>query len=185
MQTFYSAISKFNGRSDNARILVRNLFIALHYRCSIGRVGDVYTRMDAVYSSNWDLSCKGAIEIEFGRDTLEASRAIIEDIAVMHHRGKLDKNKNIALVICASLPNHRQGYFQVIKDVKNVLGIKIQTITLGALLLFIWNGKNTNFATKEFYIDFDGGNIRNIMEKKLGRSINLSKGQLGILEPEK
>ena len=185
MERIYQDISQFDGRSMVPNILVRNLIIAWNHECAKSRTGDVYTRMDAVYSSNLKPTCKGVVEIEFGRDTLEASRGILDDIAVMHSRNNLDKNDNAALVVCLSFPNKRQGYFQVIKDINRVLGLKIQTISLGALLLLVWNGAQVNFLSREFYVDFDNLSIRGITEFRLNRRINLSDGKLGILEPEK
>lgn len=185
MNQIYLDVSGFDGRSMASNILVRNLLIALNHKCAISRAGDVYTRMDAVYSSSFSPVYKGAVEIEFGKDTLEASRGILDDIAVMHSRNNLDKKENAALVVCLSFPNKRQGYFQVIKDINRVLDIKIQTISLGALLLLVWNDANVNFLSREFYVDFDNLSIRGIMEARLNRQINLSEGKLGILEPEK
>lgn len=182
LEQMYKAVKKFDGRSNASKILVRNLMIALGYHCSTSRTGDVYTRMDGVYSG-W--KCKGAIEIEFGKDTLEASRGILEDIAVLHSRSNIDKMDNKALVVCLSLPNKRQGYFQVIKDVKKVLNLKIQTISLGALLILVWNGANVNFKEEEFYVDFDNMSIREIIEFRITRKSYISEGKLGILEPEK
>lgn len=141
--------------------------------------------MDAVYSSKIKPKCSGVVEIEFGRDTLEASRGILDDIAVMHSRNNLGKKDNAALVVCLSFPNKRQGYFQVIKDIHRVLDLKIQTISLGALLLLVWNGAAVNFLSREFYVDFDNLRIRGITEFRLNRHVLLSEGKLGILEPEK
>lgn len=185
MEEIYEKISHYDGRSMVPNVLVRNLIIALNHECAISRTGDVYTRMDAVYSSKIKPACNGVVEIEFGRDTLEASRGILDDIAVMHSRNNLDKKNNAALVVCLSFPNKRQGYFQVIKDINRVLGLKIQTISLGALLLLVWNGVSVNFLSREFYADFDSLSIRGVTEFRLGRHIALSEGKLGILEPEK
>lgn len=185
MERIYHDVSQFDGRSMVPNILVRNLFIALNHECAISRTGDVYTRMDAVYSSNLSPIYRGVVEIEFGGDSLEASRGILDDIAVMHSRNNLDKNDNAALVVCLSFPTRRQGYFQVLKDINRVLGLKIQTISLGALLLLVWNGAQVNFLAREFYVDFDNLSIRGITEFSLNRPVNLSDGKLGILEPEK
>lgn len=182
LEQIYKEVKKFDGRNNASKILVRNLMIALGYNCSTSRIGDVYTRVDGVYSGR---KCKGAIEIEFGKDTLEASRGILDDIAVMHSRSNIDKMDNRALVVCLSLPNRRQGYFQVIKDVKKVLNLKIQTISLGALFILVWNGANVNFKEEEFYIDFDNMSIREITEFRATRKSYISEGKLGILEPEK
>lgn len=185
MDCLYHKVSIFDGRSMVPNILVRNLFIALNYECATSRTGDVYTRMDAVYSRKNPPICSGVVEIEFGRDTLEALRSILDDIAVMHSRSILDKNENTAIVVCLSFPNKRQGYFQVIKDINKVLDLKIQTISLGALLLLLWNGVQVNFFSKDFYVDFDNLSIRNTIEMKLNRCVQLSDRKLGILEPEK
>lgn len=163
MEEIYEKISHYDGRSMVPNVLVRNLIIALNHECAISRAGDIYTRMDAVYSSKIKPKCSGVVEIEFGRDTLEASRGILDDIAVMHSRNNLDKKDNAALVVCLSFPNKRQGYFQVIKDIHRVLDLKIQTISLGALLLLVWNGAAVNFLSREFYVDFD--NLSFISEK--------------------
>ena len=185
MEEIYEKISHYDGRSMVPNILVRNLIIALNHQCAISRTGDVYTRMDAVYSSNTNPKYKGVVEIEFGRDTLEASRGILDDIAVMHSRNNLDKKDNTALVVCLSFPNKRQGYFQVVKDINRVLDLKIQTISLGALLMLVWNGASVNFLSREFYVDFDNLSIRGVTEFRLNRRIALSEGKLGVLEPEK
>lgn len=178
----YSAISIFDGRSPVHNILVRNLLISLGYNCSTSRTGDIYTRMDAVYSDN---TCRGAVEIEFGRDTLEASRGILDDIATMQTHHGIDKSCNKALVVCLSFPNKRQGYFQVIKDIKNVLGLNIQTLSLGALLILAWDGKKVDFSENRFCTDFDNMSIRDAVNEYLGRKVEITEGYLGILEPEK
>lgn len=182
LKKIYDAISHFDGRSLVQNILVRNILISMGYNCAISRTGDVYTRMDGVYANN---KCFGVMEIEFGRDTLEASRGILDDVSVLESRFDINKENNTPLVICLSLPNKRQGYFQVVKDVQRVLNMKIQTITLGALLILMWNGKEADFSNNSFYADFDDMSIRDEMENILGRNINISNNYLGIFEPEK
>lgn len=182
MDNIYTAVSGFDGRSSVHNVLIRNLLISLGYNCATSRTGDVYTRMDAVYSNG---DCKGAVEIEFGKDTLEASRGILDDIASLQTHYGLNKDDNTALVICLSFPNKRQGYFQVIKDIKNVLDQSIQTLSMGALLVLTWNDAKVNFINNDFYADFDNLSIRAALEKYIGRKVNITEGCLGILEPEK
>ncbi len=186
MADIYSIMSRVDGRSMIPNLIVRNLLICLGYRCAISRSGDVYTRMDAVYSgkADWNKTL-GVVEVEFGRDTLDASRGILDDIAVLHSRSHIDKNTNSALVVCLSFPNKRQGYFQVIKDIKNVLGLEIQTISLGVLLMFAWNSVTVNFGSKSFYADFDNLSIATATEDHLCRVPFIPYGYLGIMEPEK
>lgn len=103
----------------------------------------------------------------------------------LESRFDIKKEDNTPLVICLSLPNKRQGYFQVVKDVQRVLKMRIQTITLGALLVLLWNRKVADFSTISFYADFDDMSIRDDVGKILGRSVNISNSYLGIFEPEK
>lgn len=187
-EKMYHKLARISERSMIPNIMVRNIIIGLGYHCSNSRAGDVYTRIDAVYSRDsfgWLFDDKGAIEIEFGKDTLKASRSILDDIAVLHSRNGIDKKDNDAIVVCLSLPNKRQGYFQVIKDINRVLGLKIQTISVGGLLILLWNDINVEFGEKLFYADFDNMSIREALENLLKRKIYISQGHLGILEPNK
>ncbi|MBR2214340.1 MAG: hypothetical protein IJ849_01120 [Selenomonadaceae bacterium] len=162
----------------------RNLLIALGCKCSMRRIGDVYTRMDAIYLSS--TGTFGAIEIEFGRDTLEAVRGILDDIAVLHTRYGIHRNNNKAMVICLQLPNERQGYWQVVKDIKSVEKIKIGTVTVGGLMFLLWNGCTLKPENDLYYLDYDNMDLRNILSKETGvAEIGLSKRKLGIMEPMK
>ena len=178
----YEKLSRLNNQYHN--IVVRNILIALGCSCAIRRIGDVYTRMDAVYLSND--RCFGAVEIEYGRDTLDASRGILDDIAVLFTRYSIPIEANNPLVVCLSLPNARQGYWQVVRDVRIVKGIRIQTLSIGALLILLWNGAAFQPSNNDYYIDFDNMELRGTINKQLGTGrINLSNGYLGILEPLK
>lgn len=184
-QLFESIYTKLLHLRNNYHNLVgRNLLIALGCKCSIRRIGDVYTRMDAIYSS--PAGSFGAVEIEFGRDTLDASRGILDDIAVLNTRYGISKDKNKALVICLQLPNARQGYWQVVKDVKIVEGIKIGTITVGALMFLLWNGCIFEPEEDRYYIDYDNMDLRHILCAQVHcDDIPLSDKELGIVEPMK
>lgn len=171
-------------RSNYHNPIGRNLLIALGCKCSMRRIGDVYTRMDAIYSS--PAGSFGAIEVEFGRDTLDASRGILDDIAVLNTRYGVYKHDNKALVICLQLPNARQGYWQVVKDVKIVEGIKIGTITVGALMFLLWNGCIFEPEDDRYYIDYDNMDLRRILCIQVDcDDIPLSDKELGIMEPMK
>nr|WP_248306642.1 4Fe-4S binding protein [Clostridium perfringens] len=163
--------------------LVRNVLISLGCECSIRRIGDVYTRMDAIFKTSSDKF--GTVEVEFGTDTLEASRGILDDIAVLESRYGINKSENNALVVCLSLPNIRQGYWQVVKDINNVVNVKVNTQTLGAMLIFLWNFLKIDFIENGYYADYDNPSIRRYLERDLGRKINISNKFLGILEPMK
>lgn len=172
-----------NVRNNYHNIIGRNLLIALGCKCSMRRIGDVYTRMDAIYSSKEGTF--GAVEVEFGRDTLDASRGVLEDIAVLYTRYGITKLRNKALVICLQLPNARQGYWQVVKDIMSVEQIKISTTTIGALMLLVWNGCSFIPEDDCYYVDYDNMSIRDAIVRQIGRNVQLSDKFLGILEPQK
>lgn len=170
-------------KSGGHNIFVRNLLIALSANCAIRRTGDVYTRMDAVYST---VSGEfGAVEVEFGRDTLDASRGILDDIAVMNTRYNINKHRNKPLVVCLHFPNARQGYWQVVKDIRVVENIWINTVSIGELLILLWNNKIFDTKYNRHYLDYDHMSAREQLSKQLGRTARISTRFLGILEPFK
>lgn len=177
----YEKLSKIDSHYHN--IIARNLLISLGCQAAIRRTGDVYTRMDAIYSSPDE--CFGAIEVEFGKDTLDASRGILDDIAVLHARYNIDKDINTPVVICLQLPNARQGYWQVVKDIKKVENIRIGTVTIGALMILNWNGSWFMPDDVTYYLDYDNMLLRSSISSQIGRKINISEKLLGILEPIK
>lgn len=177
----YQKLFKIDYRLDN--LIARNLLISLGCKCSIRRIGDVYTRMDAFYSA-LDKSI-GTVEVEFGRDTLEAARAILEDIAVSNVRYGIPKDTNLPLVVCLQLPNARQGYWQVVKDIKNVEDIVINTVTVGTLIILCWNRCSISPTSISYYIDYDNMDLRKIITTQLGREIKISNKLLGLMEPNK
>ncbi len=171
-----------HANSSVRELFVRNLFIILGIPASLRRTGDVYTRMDAIYKIDSNV---GPLEIEFGQDTLSASRRILDDIAILHTRYKLDKMLQSPLVVCLTLPNARQGYWQVLRDIKKVEKISISTITVGVLLMFLWNAEKLNINIDDYYIDYDNMSMRAVAESQLKIKIPIAEGYLGLLEPQK
>ncbi len=169
--------------SNYHNTVVRNILIGLKASSAMSRIGDVYTRMDVVYSTkNSDF---GVVEVEFGSDTLDALRAILDDIAVLNARYDISKEFNKAIVVCLKLPNERQGYWQVVKDIRNVENIEISTMSVGALLILLWSNKKLEPNNFSYYADYDNMEIREILNKQLDRNNKIQRKHLGILEPIK
>jgi ferredoxin len=177
----YNSLSLLKPHAQN--YVARDVLLSLNCECSLRRIGDVYTRMDAVYKCN---NYAGPVEIEFGRDSLDASRAILDDLAVLNVRYSLPIKKAHPLVIFLTLPNARQGYWQVVKDIERVESFKINTISLGALFLMNWHFVDLNDSGIDFYLDYDQMCLREMLSQKIGNcSIDIPNGLLGICEPEK
>lgn len=180
-ETIYEKLA--NIRSNCHNTVARNLLISLGCQSAMRRIGDVYTRMDAIYSAPDDSF--GAVEVEFGRDTLDASRGILDDIAVLFTRYGIEKDANLPLVICLQLPNARQGYWQVVKDINAVEEIAIGTLTIGAMMLLNWNGCLLIPDDVTYHLDYDNMDLRSTVSWQIGRQVQLSEKFLGILEPMK
>jgi len=168
---------------NEPNLLIRNLLITVGVKSAIRRTGDTNIRMDIVLE---DIAhnLNGIGEIEFGIDILNTPRNTLDNIAVFTSRYKIDNL--IPIVFPLVLPNQRSEYWQVMKDIKNVLKIKIRTVTLGALLLLLWNQAKISLGDlNNFYSDADNFSIRQALENLLHRKINISDGYLGIIEPQK
>ncbi len=179
LESIYKQIKKMSQEEQN--IMVRNLLIRLGNHATLSRQGNVYMRMDGFYSNDKQ---SGVVEIETGADMLDVSRAILDDVAVVNVRYDIKKANDHPVAVVLSLPNKRTDYWQVLKDIKNVIKMPIGTITFGALLMLLWNDKEIN-DFDEFYIDVDNSSIRTVVEKILKRKTHVSDGFLGVLENSK
>ena len=172
----YKKIKHLSQEQQNK--LARNIMICLGSWASLSRQGNVYMRMDGFYQT---VDQYGVVEIETGLDMLEVSRALLDDIAVVDARYGIKKENIHPLAICLGLPNRRTDYWQVVKDILKVTNIQINTVTIGMLLIFLWNLTELN-DYDIFYIDVDNSSLRKKAEEFLGRKIHVSVGYFGILE---
>jgi ferredoxin len=117
-------------------IFIRNLLLSIEGTIAIRKQGDINVRMDVL-----GLLPKLSIllgEIEFGSDVLNSPRNILEDIAVLHSRYSIPVNRLRPIIFSDFLPNKRSEYWAVINDISEVLSIKVNSLTLGILMLFSW-----------------------------------------------
>lgn len=177
----YQRLSEVRASHESALLLCRNMMIEMGYHCALRRTGVSSTRMDAVYSGD-DIA--GAIEIEFQNDSLSVARNLLDDIAMMQVRNGLPSSQNTPLALCACIPNTRQGYYQVCDDIYNVLGIRIRTLTIAALLLLIWEDASLDLDGDMFCLGFRDTSIRKDVELLLGHRIR-GNDVFGFLEPVK
>lgn len=163
--------------------LVRSLLGASGIRTNLSRKGDVHTRNDGAFEST---TIVGPLEIEFGQDSLEAIRAALDDLAVFHSRYGCSVSDLSPLVVTLGLPRERQGYWQIVDDVRKVLGVHVHTMSVGALLILVWNHVNvTGDLITECTPRFEHTSIRDQIERAIKRRIQVDVGFLSILEPEK
>lgn len=127
------------GSLDDGRttLLVRNLLNEVGLNARTRRRGDTNMRIDAVgFSRNGK---PFVAEIETGAGVLESPRALLEDVAVLHSRYGYSVDAIDPVSIILSFPSVRSEYYQVMRDIENVLGLRCRTITVGALIALVWN----------------------------------------------
>jgi ferredoxin len=173
--------SRFGG-PKLPNILVRNLFRSLGFNCHIRRNGDTNIRTDLIIEEGELLA---VCEIEFGDDTLNSPRNILDNIAVVSNRYNIPVENIIPIIVALTLPRQRQEYWQVISDIKTVLKIEIKTITIGALFSLLSSSKKVTLSDiAEFYIDSDHSSIREALSGLIG-DINIPEGFYAVLEADK
>ncbi|WNC14354.1 4Fe-4S binding protein [Brevibacillus brevis] len=178
----YNQLALIDLDAQFPNIFSRNLLMTLGTTCSIRRRGDVNVRMDAVLGppgTNY-----GVMEVEFDSNALlDSPRNILDDLAVLSSRYGINYSDITPVIVSIAFPNTRSEYWRVINDINNVLQIKINSITIGALILLIWNLKKVNFNTDSFYADSECMEIRSSIANIIGDNPNISIG--GILEVAK
>jgi len=155
--------------------LARNLLIATGAGAAMRRKGDNAARMDIALGAPWPAF--GCAEAEFGDvAVLDAPRDLMDDVAVSVGRFGKDKDSLVALVVTDILPNRRSEYWRIVQDVREVLGVKIGTVTVLALCLLVWRGKRiSDLPADLFHVDVDTESYRTaVLEPLLGRKLRIS-----------
>jgi hypothetical protein len=163
--------------------LTRNLLLALGNRAAMRRLGDVNVRMELVFDNPVSI---GTAEVEIGEGVLDAPRNILDNIAVLVSRYQFSKTDIASLIVSLQLPRQRTDYWLVLKDIKGVLDVRIGTLTIGALMILVWEQEYVHILVdNQFYADDDNRSIRKALESILERELNVSPRHLGIAEPSK
>lgn len=155
-------------------ILARSLLIAAGVSAAMGRAGNNFLRMDLIIQSG---ESAGVAEVEFGAQAvLDAPRDLLDSIAVLVSRYGWNRNALLPLIISDVLPNRRSEYWSIVQDVRSVFGITVQTVSVFALLIHIWNRQHLRFINGgSLYADRNTKSYRTeVLEPFLGRRLNLS-----------
>ncbi len=148
-QRIKSYVSSF---SDISEIIVRNSLLNLGCKCNVNAQGNVHTRTEFFAETN-DTIIIGESEIT-NTDTLSVNRRILDDMAVLISRYGYSKDYIIPLAVINGLPNKRTDYYEVIKDINNILGVQINTITYHILfMLHLYQIQLSRGILSKFIID--------------------------------
>ncbi|MCO4320973.1 hypothetical protein [Aliidiomarina quisquiliarum] len=174
----YSEIKLTSGAEN---LLIDKLFQELGGKIRFPRVGDNNERFDAFL--NFD-KYYALAEIEIPSiSILDAPRNLLDNYAVAISRRQLADKPIIPLVIFWDIPNKRTDYWNVIYDIKNVLGIEIKTISLSAIALHYWS-KTPLDLINDYYLDSDNQKMETAISIFNKNNISAEHG-LGYLEPIK
>lgn len=158
-----------------SRLFLRNVLHELGVRCRVRRSGDTNIRIDAAIAlESGDI---GVVEIERTGAVIESPRALLEDVAVLHGRYGTPLERIRAVSIALILPNRRSEYYRVIDDIHRVLRLRCHTLTVGALLLLLWNFARIDALTDGLFTTGTAG-------IDLAPSIRAVLGQADTLEGE-
>jgi Fe-S-cluster-containing hydrogenase component 2 len=181
---FKSVVTEQKHSSQFSNHLVRNLMLEVGIKALMRRRGDTYLRMDIVFEQSGKKS--GTCEVELGGEFLDTPRNLLDNVAVLVSRYKIGKDNIIPLVVTLSLPNRRSEYWQVIKDIKQVLDLQINSLTIGMLVLLVWNRIKISLDSQEvLYVDSDQYTLKDRFERILGRELNITEGYPGFIESQK
>ncbi len=166
--------------------LARNLLIACGIGAAMRRRGDVNVRMEMVLGPPGIERGTGEVVLRQSGGVLDAPRNILDNVAVLVARYGVAKERIVPLIVTLALPNQRQEYWRVIKDIADVLGVRINSVTVGVLILVLWNRAKIVFKEgEELYVDVESPSLRSKVEAILGRAINMASGYPGLLESQK
>ena len=182
-----SNLAKTVAALDDSRmtLLVRNLLNEIGLNVRTRRRGDTNMRIDAV---GFSLSQRPfVVEIETGAGVLDSPRALLEDVAVLHSRYAYAVDKIDPVSIILALPSIRSEYYQVIRDIEKVIGLRCRTLTIGALITLLWNcARIPGFYGETFMIGESKINLANHLADGLGIDIKeLTEPYPGAFTPAK
>lgn len=166
-------------------LLSRNLLIACGISSAARRRGDTNVRMDLVMGPPGVLS--GTAEVEVGVEGfLDAPRDLLDSLAVLSARYSVPKENILTLVIASFLPNQRSDYWQLVRDIHQVLRVPVGVITWAALFVLVWERLQLRISQRnEWCADLDTYSIRAVVERTLKRELRISQGLLGFFESQK
>lgn len=160
-------------------LLVRNLLTAAGWTTAMRRAGDTNVRLDLLAERKSTLC---VTEVEFSDAVIDAPRSVLDGIAVLRSRYQVAADLSVGLVVVGALPNQRSEYWHVISDVKGVLGVKVHTVSAGALVLLVWEGVALHHLP---FASLGNPSIRADIERNIGNRLCISPCAAAALEAPK
>lgn len=131
-ESIYNASKRI---ADVSEIIVRNTLVNMGIPCKTNAAGNNHNRTE-FFGQQGDMIIIGESNSS-DTDTLSITRRILDDVAVMVSRYRIDAKKIRPLSVINGFPNKRTDYYEVVHDIQSILGIQISTVTYH--LLFVLN----------------------------------------------
>lgn len=112
---------------------VRNLLLNLGIKNKSRVVGNNEIRFDLIGEWGEDIFI-GEVGLN-GTDILEEPRAILDDIAVLNARYGIKPDTIVPVIVTLEFPNRRSEVYEVFSDIKNILDIRILSISIHVLII--------------------------------------------------
>ncbi len=163
------SIVKLTPNGENE--LIKLFFSGLKASVYFPRKGDNSERFDALIKFSDYMS---VVEIEIPSSAiLDAPRNLLDDYAVLKMRKEEFSNTIVPLVICWDLPNKRTDYWNVISDIKEILGIEIKTISILALAVHYWTNTPINLINDDYFLDYSNSTMMKASELLMKNQISV------------
>ena len=166
------------------RYLIEALCNKLGFQAHFPRKGDVNERYDVLIDSTSDnYIIVSEVEIP-SIAILDAPRNLLDDIAVLVSRRETKASNLVPLVICWDFPNNRTDYWNVVKDIKNVLNIEIKTCSILALAVLAWTENKFDARSDDYYLNPTKNILENVVKILADNDIDEQKYK-GFFYPPK
>jgi len=175
MDLLVSSYQRLKLDPNGFRYLIKALCDKLGLEAQFPRKGDVNERYDVLIddpSNDHKIVCE--VEIP-STAVLDAPRNLLDDIAVLVSRREIKCDKLIPLVICWDFPNNRTDYWNVVKDIKDVLGIEIKTCSILGLAVLAWTQNDFDARSDAYYLNPAKNALNSVLEILANNGIDEQK----------
>lgn len=158
----------------------RNLFIALGQGASMRRKGNNHMRMDLLLGAPGVE--RGVVEVEFGQQAaLDAPRDVLDALAVLQSRYHWPLDTIVPLLVTDQLPNRRSDFWEILRDIHTITGVRIGTVTTLALHMMLW-ARTTPQSHDLFHVHKENNSYRTVLETLMGRRLRISEERKSYIE---
>ncbi|MBM3210439.1 hypothetical protein FJZ39_03835 [Candidatus Saccharibacteria bacterium] len=184
MDLLVSSYQRLKLDPNGFKYLIKALCEKLDLNPHFPRKGDVNERYD-VLIDNPSGGYGIVTEVEIPSTAiLDAPRNLLDDIAVLTNRRGVKTDNLIPLVMCWDFPNNRTDYWNVVKDIKDVLSIEIKTCSILALAVLAWTENGFDARSDSYYLIPTKNSLDNVLEILVSYGIDEQKYK-GLFYPIK